>query len=54
MACKKCGQTFPIIRKGLPTIYAFGPFPGWEDVDYTDLENDGTIQAERKDSDSAE
>jgi hypothetical protein len=44
MACKSCGQTLPLIRKGLPTIYAFGPFPGWEEVEYTDDLDNGPIQ----------
>lgn len=44
MACKSCGTTLPLVRKGLPTIYAFGPFPGYEEVEYTLEKNDGPIQ----------
>lgn len=46
MACKSCGQTLPLIRKGLPTIYEFGPFPGYEEVEYTLEKKDGPIQEE--------
>ena len=52
MSCRSCGQTFPIIRPGLPTIYAFGPFPGWEDVDYDLEKNNGNIQEEPTYSDT--
>lgn len=54
MPCRSCGQTLPIVRKGLPTIYAFGPFPGWEDAEYTDLEKDGPIQQEANDPDASD
>lgn len=54
MSCRSCGQTLPIVRNGLPTIYAFGPFPGWEDAEYTDLENDGPIHKEELDPDAAD
>lgn len=47
MACRSCGTTLPIVRKGLPTIYAFGPFPNHKEVDYTDLEENGPIQQEQ-------
>lgn len=48
MACRSCGRTLPIIRNGMPTIYAFGPFPDHEEVDYNDLEYDGAIQTTEK------
>lgn len=44
MACKSCGRSLPIVRPGLPTIYAFGPFPDHEEIDYTLEKNDGPIQ----------
>lgn len=46
MACRSCGTTLPIVREGLPTIYAFGPFPGYEEIDYDELEEYGFIQEE--------
>jgi hypothetical protein len=50
--CRSCGGvTLPLIRPGLPTIYAYGPFPDHVEVDYS-IETHGTIQQETKDSDA--
>lgn len=43
MACRSCGKTVPLIRKGMPTIYAYGPFEDYEEVEYTEVEQYGTI-----------
>ena len=41
MACKSCRPLPqpPIYRSGLPTIWAHGPFPDHEVVDYTGIDN---------------
>lgn len=50
MPCRGCGRTFPIVRKGLPTIYAIGPFPDHKEVDYTEIDQDGPIQEDEPDT----
>lgn len=43
--CRGCGsKPLPIVRKGLPTIFAYGPFPNHEEVDYTEIDQHGTVQ----------
>lgn len=44
MACRACGKSLPLIRKGYPTVYAYGPFEDYEEVEYTEVEQNGTIQ----------
>lgn len=48
MACKPCAHKpeTPFVRRGLPTIYAWGPFLDHKAVDYTDEKYDATIQEE--------
>lgn len=45
MACGSCGSapTVPWVRPGLPTVYAWGPFPDHEVVDYAELEEHGNL-----------
>lgn len=52
MGCRACSTVVPLRRKGLPTIYAFGPFPNHREVDYTDLEENGSIQQEQDTEDA--
>lgn len=54
MACRRCGgkPPLPLIRPGLPTVYAWGPFPGYEPIAVgdsgpdVDSENNGIILKE--------
>ena len=48
MACGSCGPkpTVPWVRIGLPTIYAWGPFPDHEVVDYAEIDNGNLQQQE--------
>lgn len=45
MACSSCSgdPQVPLVREGLPTVWAFGPFPDHEVVDYAALEAYGNL-----------
>lgn len=49
MGCRQCSgkPSVPYERPGIPTVYAWGPFPDHEAVDYADLESYGySVQEE--------
>jgi hypothetical protein len=49
MSCGSCGRlpAVPYVRVGLPTVWAWGPFPDHEVVDYTEIDN-GLLQQEQE------
>lgn len=52
MGCKQCSgrPSTPFERPGLPTVYAWGPFPDHQVVDYADLETYGIVPEEEPES----
>lgn len=52
MACRSCSGNppVPIVRKGLPTIWSWGPFADHEIVEYDELETYGRILEVKQES----
>lgn len=50
MSCTTCSGNphVPFVRAGLPTVYAWGPFPDHEVVDYAELEAYGNLLKEQE------
>lgn len=45
MACGQCrgNPPVPYVRRGLPTVYSWGPYADHEIVDYAELEAYGNL-----------